>query len=156
MLRFNINTKQAIIFCMLVFICVGSCNQSKIKQVKTRTIPGSSSNSSRQTGRDKFVFPVAKRINRKDNYSETFISMQNEKSPSSMTVVSNGYENYKLLSIKTSCFDDQSSSISEGEILSDGQKKKIRQQQQHAKYKKILQFLQNSKNHYLLVIIKNH
>ena len=136
--------KQAISFCMLLFICVGSCNQSKVKQVKTRIIPAGSSNS-RQIKEDKLFKLVAKNFNRKDNYtSENFISMQNEKSPSSMTVVSKAYENYKLLSIKTSCFDQ--SSDSDGEILSDGQKKKI--QHQHTKYKKILHFLQNSKKHY--------
>lgn len=118
---------------MLGFICVVSCYESK-KTVKiSHNIPGT-----RQIERDK-VFSVAKKFNRKDNYSE-IVSMQNEIVPSSIST--KDYENYKLLSIKISCLDKNNSD--DGEMLSGGQQKKIIQ---HAKYKyeNILRVFQHGK-----------
>ena len=141
-MNFNSNMNQVIVICILGFICVVSCHESK-KAVKfSHIIPGS-----RQIERDKF-FSVAKKINRKDNYSEIF-SMQNEIVPSIKSTKQ--YENYKLLSIKISCFD-KTNSDKNGEMLSAGQEKKT---VHHAKdkYENILRIFQHGK---LLLIHYNN
>ena len=129
----NCNSKiyQGILLCMFGFICELSCNDHKSTENFSHIIRGTS-----PTEGDK-NFSVAKNFNRKENYSEIF-SMQNE--IVSSCIRTKGYENYKLLSIKVSCRDNNSSS----EMLSGGQEKN---KALHAKYKfeKILDVLQKGK-----------
>ena len=126
------NMNQVIMLCMFGFICVVSCYESKNIVKSSQITP-----STRQIKQDE-VFSVAKNVNRKYNYSETF-SMQNEISPSS--IKRKDYENYKLLSITISCFDKNNTD--ESEMLSDGQEKKIIRAKY--KYENILRLLQDGK-----------
>ena len=103
----NYKMYQGIILCILGFICELSCTKYSSSGKFSHVIPGT-----REIKGDK-NFSVAKNFNRKENYSE-ISSMQNE--IFSSCIRTKGYENYKLLSIKVSCHDNNSSS----EMLSGG------------------------------------
>ena len=127
----NYKMYQGIILCILGFICELSCTKYSSSGKFSHVIPGT-----REIKGDK-NFSVAKNFNRKENYSE-ISSMQNE--IFSSCIRTKGYENYKLLSIKVSCHDNNSSS----EMLSGGGKKN---KALHAKnkFEKILDVLQKGK-----------
>ena len=116
----NYKMYHGIILCIFGFICELACTKyGRTGKISHVVIPGN-----REIVGDK-DFSVAKRINRKENYSE-ISSMQNE--IFSSCIRTKGYENYKLLSIKVSCRDNNSSS----EMLSGGREKN---KALHAKYK---------------------
>ena len=130
---------HGIMLCIFGFICELDCTKygstgknSHVLMPVNREISGDKS------------FSVAKSFNRKENYSEIF-SMQNE--IFSSCIRTKGYENYKLLSIKVSCRDNNSSS----EMLSGGREKN---KALHAKYKfeKILSILHKGKIPTLLIL----
>ena len=137
----NYKMYHGIILCIFGFICELACTKySRTGKISHVVIPGN-----REIGGDN-NFSVAKKFNRKENYSETS-SMQNEIVSSCMRT--KGYENYKLLSIKVSCRDNNSSS----EMLSDGREKN---EALHAKYKfeKILEVLHKGKLLVILLLIR--
>ena len=136
--RSNSNMNQRIILCMFVFICELSYSENYSTRKISHIIPGT-----RQIKGDE-NFTVAKKFNRKDNYSETF-SMQNETVPTSC-IRTKGYENYKLLSVKISCHRDKNSIDRSERMLSGGQKNN-KNKVIHAKYKfeKVLRVLEQGK-----------